>query len=66
MKKFILPILLLSLTACKQQPMGEAKTFTLDDFKTVIDKKVAEWKGTEMEQYLPELEKTQKQGETGK
>jgi uncharacterized phage protein (TIGR02220 family) len=26
--------------------------FTLDDFKTVIDKKVAEWKGTEMEQYL--------------
>ena len=35
MKKFILPILLLSLTACKQQPMGEAKTFTLDDFKTI-------------------------------
>lgn len=26
--------------------------FTLDNFKTVIDKKVAEWKGTEMEQYL--------------
>ena len=26
--------------------------FTLDDFKTVVDKKVAEWKGTEMEQYL--------------
>ncbi len=26
--------------------------FTLDDFKTVIDKKCAEWKGTEMEQYL--------------
>ena len=35
MKKFILPILLFSLTACKQQPMGEAKTFTLDDFKSV-------------------------------
>ena len=35
MKKFILPILLLSLTACKQQPMGEAKTFTIDDFKSV-------------------------------
>ena len=27
--------MLLSLTACKQQPMGEAKTFTLDDFKTI-------------------------------
>lgn len=26
--------------------------FTLDNFKTVIDKKVAEWKCTEMEQYL--------------
>jgi uncharacterized phage protein (TIGR02220 family) len=26
--------------------------FTLDDFKIVIDKKVAEWKGTSMEQYL--------------
>lgn len=26
--------------------------FTVDDFKTVIDKKIAEWKGTEMEQYL--------------
>ena len=26
--------------------------FTLDEFKIVIDKKVAEWKGTEMEQYL--------------
>lgn len=26
--------------------------FTVDDFKTVIDKKMAEWKGTEMEQYL--------------
>lgn len=26
--------------------------FTLEDFKTVIDKKVAEWKGTDFEQYL--------------
>ena len=26
--------------------------FTVDDFKTVIDKKCAEWKGTDMEQYL--------------
>ena len=26
--------------------------FTVDDFKTVIDKKCAEWKGTEFEQYL--------------
>lgn len=26
--------------------------FTLEDFKTVIDKKCAEWKGGEMEQYL--------------
>lgn len=26
--------------------------FTFDDFKTVIDKKVAEWKGTDMEKYL--------------
>ena len=26
--------------------------YTLDDFKTVIDKKVEEWKGTEFEQYL--------------
>jgi len=26
--------------------------FTLDDFKTVIDKKVAEWKDTEMAKYL--------------
>lgn len=26
--------------------------YTLDDFKKVIDKKVAEWKGTKMEQYL--------------
>lgn len=26
--------------------------FTLDNFKAVIDKKAAEWKGTDMEQYL--------------
>lgn len=26
--------------------------FTVDDFKTVIDKKCAEWKGTDFEQYL--------------
>lgn len=26
--------------------------YTVEDFKTVIDKKVAEWKGTEMAQYL--------------
>ena len=26
--------------------------FSLDDFKTVIDKKVAEWRGTDMEKYL--------------
>lgn len=26
--------------------------FTLEDFKTVIDKKTAEWKGTDFEQYL--------------
>lgn len=26
--------------------------YTVDDFKTVIDKKCAEWKGTEMEKYL--------------
>ena len=26
--------------------------YTVEDFKTVIDKKCAEWKGTEMEQYL--------------
>ena len=29
-----------------------ADGFTLDDFKTVIDKKCAEWLGTDMEQYL--------------
>lgn len=26
--------------------------FTVDDFKTVIDKKVEQWKGTQMEEYL--------------
>ncbi len=26
--------------------------FTIDDFKTVIDKKIAEWKGTDMEKYI--------------
>ena len=26
--------------------------FTVDDFKTVIDKKVAQWKGTSMEEFL--------------
>lgn len=26
--------------------------YTIDDFKTVIDKKVAEWKGSDMERYL--------------
>lgn len=26
--------------------------YTVDDFKTVIDKKCAEWKGTDMEKYL--------------
>lgn len=29
-----------------------ADGFTEDDFRTVIDKKVKQWKGTEMEQYL--------------
>lgn len=29
-----------------------AEGYTLDDFKTVIDKKCAEWLGTEFEQYL--------------
>ena len=29
-----------------------AEGFTVDDFKTVIDKKCAEWMGTEFEQYL--------------
>lgn len=29
-----------------------AEGFTVDDFKIVIDKKCAEWRGTDMEQYL--------------
>ena len=29
-----------------------AEGFTVDDFKTVVDKKCAEWMGTEFEQYL--------------
>lgn len=29
-----------------------AEGFTIDDFKTVIEKKCAEWKGTDMEKYL--------------
>lgn len=29
-----------------------AEGYTVEDFKTVIDKKCAEWKGTEFEQYL--------------
>lgn len=29
-----------------------AEKFTIDDFKTVIDKKVKQWKGTKMEEYL--------------
>ncbi len=29
-----------------------AEGFSLSDFQTVIDKKVSEWKGTDMEQYL--------------
>ena len=29
-----------------------AEKYTVDDFKTVIDKKVIEWKGTDMERYL--------------
>lgn len=32
--------------------LAPPESFTLDDFKTVIDKKVKEWKGTSMEQYL--------------
>lgn len=31
---------------------NENKKYTVDDFKAVIDKKVAEWKGTEMEKYI--------------
>jgi uncharacterized phage protein (TIGR02220 family) len=29
-----------------------SEKYTVDDFKTVIDKKVMEWKGTDMEKYL--------------
>ncbi|UXR86198.1 conserved phage C-terminal domain-containing protein [Staphylococcus felis] len=42
-------------TTKKNQTVIRARTdegFTLDDFKKVIDNKVAEWKGTEMEKYL--------------
>ncbi len=28
------------------------ENYTLDDFKKVVDNKVAEWKGTDMDQYL--------------
>lgn len=31
---------------------NENKKYTVADFKEVIDKKVKEWKGTEMEKYL--------------
>lgn len=31
---------------------GRLKDYTLDDLKSVVDKKVAEWKGTNMQQYL--------------
>lgn len=42
-------------TTKKNQTVIRARTdegFTLDDFKRVIDNKVSEWKGTEMEKYL--------------
>lgn len=42
-------------TSRKTQDLIKARLnekFTVDDFKTVIDKKVAEWKGTDMEKYL--------------
>lgn len=32
--------------------MSPPENFTLEDFKTVIDKKVSEWKGTNIEKYL--------------
>ena len=32
--------------------LAENKEYTVDDFKAVIDKKIKEWKGTEMEKYL--------------
>lgn len=42
-------------TTKKNQTVIRARTdegFTLDDFKKVIDNKVSEWKGTDMEKYL--------------
>ncbi|PCF88627.1 conserved phage C-terminal domain-containing protein [Staphylococcus intermedius] len=42
-------------TTKKNQTVIRARTdegFTLDDFKQVIDNKVSEWKGTDMEKYL--------------
>lgn len=42
-------------TTKKNQTVIRARTdegFSLDDFKRVIDNKVAEWKGTNMEKYL--------------
>ncbi|UXR72336.1 MULTISPECIES: conserved phage C-terminal domain-containing protein [unclassified Staphylococcus] len=42
-------------TTKKNQTVIRARTdegFTLDDFKKVIDNKVGEWKGTDMEKYL--------------
>lgn len=42
-------------TTKKNQTVIRARTdegFSLDDFKRVIDNKVAEWKGTKMEKYL--------------
>ncbi|EJD8511639.1 conserved phage C-terminal domain-containing protein [Staphylococcus pseudintermedius] len=42
-------------TTKKNQTVIRSRTdegFTLDDFKKVIDNKVAEWKGTDMEKYL--------------
>ena len=37
---------------CIKARLNENSNFTVDDFKTVIDKKCKEWKGTEMERYL--------------
>ena len=42
-------------TTKKNQTVIRARTdegFTLDDFKQVINNKVVEWKGTDMEKYL--------------
>lgn len=42
-------------TTKKNQTLIHARTqegFNIDDFKTVIDKKAAEWMGTDMEKYL--------------